>query len=225
MQTSKRKERQQVTGAGLMGLDWWGHAVPGGQVPLQSSQEAKLFLPPRTVTIKPDLLTGKHSFLYRGSWSWPTVQARSGMRCGQRPPLSPPIHTIYTGTVTMDLCYPGESVTRDNFYLTFPRATLKQNAALSLPLLRCLIWQLLSSFMWKPSVCFSDLLVWSEWVSKWCTSCKAPNSQPVTAFQTLQVHHESMSRESICFREIKCQAEAAYAVCEGRSRRSRGCTY
>lgn len=48
-------------------------------------------------------------------------------------------------TVTMDLCYLGESVTRDNFYLISPRATtLKQNAALSLPLLRCLIWQLLS---------------------------------------------------------------------------------
>lgn len=127
-------------------------------------------------------------------------------------PVSSNIHNIrYIPwcTVTVDLCYPGESVTRNNLYLTSPDAMLKQNAALSLPLIRCLIWQLLSSFVWKLLGCFSDLLFWSEWVSKWFTSCKAPNSQPTIAFQTLQVHHDSMAREPICFREIKCQAEAA----------------
>lgn len=68
--------------------------VHGGQEPLQSSQEGKLCLAPRTTAIKPDLLTGKHSFLYHDSWTWPPVQARSGKRCGQKPPPSPPISTM-----------------------------------------------------------------------------------------------------------------------------------
>ena len=68
----------------------------------------------------------------------------------------------------------------DNFWATLPKA----------------FYAILTSF------CF-------EWMGKWYTSCNAFNSQLITAFGTLQVHRDSMSRESICFREIKCQAEAA----------------
>lgn len=48
-----------------------------------------------------------------------------------------------------------------------------------------------------------------EWMGKWYTSCNAFNSQLITVIGTLQVRQDSMSRESICFREMQCQAGAA----------------
>lgn len=108
----------------------------------------------------------------------------------------------------MDLCYLGETATVDNFYLTSLWATLKQNAALSIPLLRCFDLTTSEQLYRKPSTHFSHFFILSEWASD-NTTCNAFNSQLVTAFRTLQVDRDSMSRESICFREIKCQAEAA----------------
>lgn len=172
LQTSRKKERQQV-----QEQVWWDvtdgdvlheprHRVCGGQVSLQSSQEAKLSLAPRTAPIKADLLTGKHGFFAVIHGHGPLFKQEVRRGVGRNlPPVPSNIHNIHWCTVTMDLCYPGESVTRNNFYLTSPRATLKQNAALSLPLLRCLIWQLRSSFIWKLSTVLLRSLI-SEWMGK-----------------------------------------------------------
>lgn len=72
------------------------------------------------------------------------------------------------------------SVWFDNFWATLPKA----------------FYALLTSFHFK-------------WMGKWYTSCNAFNAQLITAFSILWVHWDSMSRESTCSREIKCQAEAA----------------
>lgn len=143
MQTSKRTERQQVTGARLMGFDWWGHAAPtqeqsawrASPPPKQSGGQA---VPPSKNC---SYQTWPASWQARLRAPWFTDMAHSSSKkweeaWAEASPLLSSTHNIHWCTITMDLCYLRESVTRDNFYLISPRATLKKKAALSLPLLR-----------------------------------------------------------------------------------------
>lgn len=195
-----------------MGHDWWGHAARtkaqsvwrAGVPPKQSGGKAV----PRSKNCSYQSCPANWQARLLVPWFMDMAPSSSKKWEEVWAETSPVPSNIHRCTVTMDLCYSGESVTRDNFYLTSSRATLKQNAALPLSLLRCLIWQLLSSFRWKLSTVLLRSLI-SEWMGKWCTSCKAPNSQPIIFFQTLRVHQDLVSREPICFREIKYQAEAA----------------